>query len=299
LRVIAPARLRVAGAARQRRAGIALATPAALFFVIFWLAPFVYSVYLSFTSYDLAGSPRWIGLDNYRRMLDAPQFWHSIRVTIVYVLGAVIPTLVFALLLAIPLSRPGRVRAVLRALIFIPAAIPLFAASMIWRVIYSTGGMADLIGEHTMLGVQGWLTDPDIAIWSVLVMVVWKYLGLYVILFVAGLQALSANVYEAAAIDGSRATRTFFLITLPQLRRTLLFVLVIAVTGAFNSFAPAYLLTQGGPARATEVFPLYIYANAFSFSRMGFAAALALLLLVVLLTMSIAQFRLIREDDDR
>ncbi|TCO49505.1 multiple sugar transport system permease protein [Kribbella antiqua] len=290
--------IRVAGASRQRRAGIGLATPAALFFLIFWVVPFGYSVYLSFTSYDLASAPEWIGLDNYRRMLEAPQFWHSIRVTLVYVGGAVVPTMVLALLLAIPLSRPGRARAVLRSLIFIPAAIPLFAASMIWRVIYSTGGLADRIGEHTF-GVQGWLTDPDVAMWSVLVMVIWKYLGLYVILFVAGLQALPQNVYEAAAIDGSRAVRTFFLVTLPQLKRTLLFVLVIAVTGAFNSFAPAYLLTQGGPARATEVFPLYLYNNAFSFSRMGFAAALALLLLVVLLALSIAQFRLIRDEEDR
>jgi multiple sugar transport system permease protein len=290
--------VRVAGAGKQRRAGIGLAAPAALFFAVFWLVPFAYSVYLSFTSYDLAGPPTWVGLDNYRRMLEMPQFFHSIRITLVYVIGSVVPTLIFALLLAVPLSRPGRARAVLRSLIFVPAAIPLFAASMIWRVIYSTGGPADRIGEHTV-GVQGWLTDPDVAMWSVLVMVIWKYVGLYVILFVAGLQSLPQNVYEAAAIDGSRAIRTFFLVTLPQLKRTLLFVLVIAVTGAFNSFAPAYLLTQGGPARATEVFPLYIYDNAFSFSRMGFAASLALLLLVVLLTLSIAQFRLIRDEEDR
>jgi multiple sugar transport system permease protein len=290
---------RVSGRGRQQRAGIAFAVPAALFFLIFWVVPFGYSLYLSFTSYDLADPPRWVGLANYQRMWDAPQFWHSIRVTLLYVTGAVVPTLVLALLLAVPLSRPGRVRALLRALIFIPAAIPLFAASMIWRVLYSTGGMADLIGRHTMLGEQGWLTDPDIAMWSLLVMVIWKYLGLYVILFVAGLQALPQNVYEAAAIDGSRTVRTFFLVTLPQLRRTLLFVLVVAVTGAFNSFAPAYLLTRGGPAQATEVFPLYLYDNAFSFSRMGFAAALALLLLAVLLALSVAQFRLIREDGDR
>jgi multiple sugar transport system permease protein len=170
---------------------------------------------------------------------------------------------------------------------------------MIWRVLYSTGGMADLVGRHMFLGEQGWLTDPRIAVWSLLAMVVWKYLGLYVILFVAGLQALPSNVYEAAAVDGARTIRTFFLVTLPQLRRTLLFVLVVAVTGAFNSFAPAYLLTRGGPAQATEVFPLYIYDNAFSFSRMGFASALALLLLAVLLALSVAQFRLIREDGDR
>lgn len=294
-----PACSRVSGRSRQRRAGITLAIPAALFFLVFWLVPFGYSLYLSFTRYDLAGPPQWVGLDNYRRMFDAPQFWHSIRVTLLYVVGAVLPTLVLALLLAVPLSRPGRVRAVLRALIFVPAAIPLFAASMIWRVLYSTGGMADLVGRHTILGEQGWLTDPRIAMWSLLAMVLWKYLGLYVILFVAGLQALPGNIYEAAAVDGARTIRTFFLVTLPQLRRTLLFVLVVAVTGAFNSFAPAYLLTRGGPAQATEVFPLYIYDNAFSFSRMGFASALALLLLAVLLALSVAQFRLIREDGDR
>jgi multiple sugar transport system permease protein len=286
---------RLGGAAvRQGLAGAALSGPAAAFLLVFWVIPLLYAVYLSFTKYDLAGSPEWVGLANFRQMWADPQFWHSARITLLFTVCAVVPSLLLALLIAIPLARPGRITTILRGLIFIPAAIPLVAASLIWTVLYASGGLADLIAQHTPVGVQGWLTDPNLALWSLLVMVIWKYLGLYVILFVAGLQALPGNVYEAAAIDGSRAARTFFLITLPQLRRTFLFVLVVAVAGAFNSFAPAYLLTQGGPGTATQLLPLYIYNNAFTFTQMGYAAALALVLLAVLLILSVVQFRAIR-----
>ena len=271
-----------------------LSAPAILYFVIFWAVPAVAALYLSFTSYDLSGSPKWVGLDNYRQMVESDEFWSSVRVTLLYTVFAVGPTVVLALVVAVPLAKPGRFTAVLRGLIFIPAVMPLVAATVLWQVIYSTGGLADTLTG----GTHPWLTDSDYAIWSLLVMVIWKYVGLYVIIFVAGLQALPANVFEAAAIDGARTLRTFFLVTVPLLRRTFTFVIVVAVTGAMQSFVPAYLLTKGGPINATQVLPLYLYNNAFGYSRFGYASAIAIVLLVVLLIFAFTQFKLIKSDDE-
>ncbi|MER6007664.1 sugar ABC transporter permease [Nonomuraea angiospora] len=277
----------------EARAGAGLAAPAIVYFVLFWALPALAALYLSFTSYDLSGTPQWVGLDNYREMATSAEFWSSVWVTVLYTVFAVGPTIVIALVVAVPLAKPGRLRAWLRGLIFVPAVMPLVGATVLWQVIYSTGGLAD-----TLVGARPWLTDSDYAIWALLVMVIWKYVGLYVIIFVAGLQALPANVFEAAAIDGARTLRTFFLITVPLLRRTFTFVIVVAVTGAMQSFVPAYLLTKGGPVNATQVLPLYLYNNAFSFSRFGYASAIAIVLLVVLLVFAFTQFKLIRSDEE-
>ncbi|MGW4961313.1 carbohydrate ABC transporter permease [Nonomuraea sp. NPDC004186] len=277
----------------EARAGAGLAAPAIVYFVLFWALPALAALYLSFTSYDLSGTPQWVGLDNYREMATSAEFWSSVWVTVLYTVFAVGPTIVIALVVAVPLAKPGRLRAWLRGLIFVPAVMPLVGATVLWQVIYSTGGLAD-----TLVGARPWLTDSGYAIWALLVMVIWKYVGLYVIIFVAGLQALPANVFEAAAIDGARTLRTFFLITVPLLRRTFTFVIVVAVTGAMQSFVPAYLLTKGGPVNATQVLPLYLYNNAFSFSRFGYASAIAIVLLVVLLVFAFTQFKLIRSDEE-
>ncbi|GAA3204942.1 carbohydrate ABC transporter permease [Nonomuraea helvata] len=280
-------------AGSEARAGAGLAAPAIVYFVLFWALPALAALYLSFTSYDLSGTPQWVGMENYRQMWANDEFWASVRVTLLYTVFAVGPTIMIALVVAVPLAKPGRLRAWLRALVFIPAVMPLVGATVLWQVIYSTGGLAD-----TLAGAHPWLTDSGYAIWALLVMVIWKYVGLYVIIFVAGLQALPANVFEAAAIDGARALRTFFLVTVPLLRRTFTFVIVVAVTGAMQSFVPAYLLTKGGPVNATQVLPLYLYNNAFSYSRFGYASAIAIVLLVALLVFAFTQFKLIRSDEE-
>ncbi|MFC5832821.1 carbohydrate ABC transporter permease [Nonomuraea insulae] len=282
----------------EARAGGLLALPAALYFLIFWVVPFASAVYLSFTSYDFAGTPEWTGLDNYRRMLDDPGFWNSAEVTALYTVASVIPSIVLGLAIAVPLSKPGRYNAFLRALVMIPAAMPLVATSLTWSAIFADRGLANtLIG---LVGVEpkAWLTDEGLALWALVIMTTWKHLGLFVIILTAGLQGLPLSVFEAAGLDGAGPLRTFYRITLPLLRRTLLFVLVIAVIGAMQSFVPAFLLTKGGPAGATEVLPLYMWATGFTFERMGYASAIAMVLLVAMLALSFAQFRVLRGGDD-
>jgi multiple sugar transport system permease protein len=278
----------------EARAGVVLTLPVAVFFVVFWLVPFGAAIYLSFTDYELAGTPQWIGLGNYARMLEDPGVWNSARVTVLYTLCTVLPTIVIALLVAVPLSKPGRLNRWLRALVMVPAVMPLAATSMVWMVIYASGGPADTLAGLAGFGPQAWPKSSELAIWALVVMVIWKSLGLFVIMLTAGLQALPREVYEAAAIDGAGAVTVFRRITLPLLRRTLLFVLVVAVAGSMQAFVPAFLLTGGGPADATQVLPYYIWANAFPYEHFGYAAALAMVLLAAMLLVSIAQFSFLR-----
>ncbi|MFD1539282.1 carbohydrate ABC transporter permease [Nonomuraea guangzhouensis] len=282
----------------EARTGGLLALPAAVYFLVFWLVPFVVAVYLSFTSYDLAGTPEWTGLDNYRRMLGDPGFWNSARVTAAYTIGSVVPSIVLGLAIAVPLSKPGRYNAFLRGLVMIPAAMPLVATSMVWSVIFAEKGLANALIGLFGAAPKPWLTDEGLALWALVIMTTWKHLGLFVIILTAGLQGLPLSVFEAAALDGAGPVRIFYRITLPLLRRTLLFVLVIAVVGAMQSFVPAFLLTKGGPAGATEVLPLYLWATGFGFERMGYASAIAMVLLVAMLLLSLVQFRVLRGGEE-
>lgn len=268
--------------------------PAAVYFAVFWIYPLMLSGYYSFTNYDLFQSPQWVGFQNYRDLFADTTFQNSLRVTAWFAIGSIIPTIVLSLVLALPLSQRRASSVVFRALFFVPLVMPLVAAALLWQAIYTTDGLA-----NTMLGWVGisrvdWLTSSQVALWALIIMVVWKHLGLYLILFVAGIQTIPHTVYEAAALDGARAFRTFFLVTLPLLRRTLLFVVVIAIVGAMQAFVPAFILTRGGPANATQLLPLYLYSNAFSFTRMGYASAIAVLLFIGLVMLSWVQFRVFR-----
>jgi multiple sugar transport system permease protein len=284
--------------ATERRAGLGLSTPALVVFAVFWFIPLVATVYLSFTSYDLARPPKWVGLTNYQRMFSDPVFWSSLRVTVIFTLLSVGPTIILGLLLALPLTKASRTVSVIRALLFVPAILPLVASALLWLVIYQTGGLADHVVGLFGIAPQPWLTEPNWAIVCVGITLIWKYVAFFVIIFMAGLQGIPQNLYEAAALDGARGVRTFFFITVPQLKRTFLFVIIIGVTGSVQSLVPSYLITKGGPVDATQVVALYLYNNAFSYSKFGYAAAIAIVLLVVLLALALLQFKLVDEPED-
>lgn len=294
----ASGRRRVSLAVRERRAGSVLSALAVILFIVFWVLPLIATVVLSFTDYNLANAPEFVGLANYERLLVSDSFWSSLRVTLVFTVLAVVPTLALALLVALPLAHPTRYVSALRAMLFIPAVMPLVASALVFQVMYQSGGVADRIVGLVGIPEQPWLNSPDLALFSILIMVIWKYLGLYVIIFIAGLQGIPRNLYEAAALDGARGLRTFVFITIPQLRRTLLFTIVIGVTGAVQSFVPVYLLTKGGPVDSTMVLPMYLFNNAFGYSRFGYASAVAVVLLLLLLAFAFLQFKLVDEPED-
>lgn len=276
-------------------AGTLLSAPAMLYFAIFWVFPLGLAVYYSFTNYDLFTPPAWIGGANYSHLFTAdPEFLHSLAITGLFVVVTVVPTTVLALLLAAPISRGGRLYGTYRALIVIPAVMPIVAASVIWIVMYSPTGMVNTILGFVGIAPVAWLTGTSSAYWALVIMTVWKYLGFYFLIILAGMQTIPRSVYHAAALDGAGSLRVFFRITLPLTRRTLAFVVVIGVIAAAQSFVPAYILTAGGPANATELLPLYLYKTAFSFTEMGFASAISVIMTVILFAVALIQYRVIQ-----
>jgi len=282
----------------ERRWGLAFSLPAMVYFAVFWLFPLGLAAYYSFTDYNLVQSPRWIGLQNYRNLASDTEFKHSVVVTALFTAGFVIPTVLLALLIATPLSRAKRGNVFLRSLFFVPAVMPLVASAILWQLIYQTDGLANTVLRWLGFAPVAWLTSPSVALWALVAMVVWKYLGLYILILTAGLQSVPTSVYHAAALDGAGPLRTFFKITLPLIRRTLLFVVVVAIIGAAQAFVPVYILTSGGPATATEVLPIYLFNNAFSYTAMGYASAIAMVLLIALVALSLIQFRIFRTGDE-
>lgn len=269
--------------------------PALLFFAVFIIYPVLNAFYVSFTSWDLVSPPRFVGLKNYQRLLVDRNFLNASWVSLYYSFALLILELPLALGLALLLDRKLKGRGFYQAVIFAPAVLTMVAVAMIWRVVFTPNSGLYLMFTEPF-GITGvrWLDDSDLAMPAILIVSVWKNAGYYMVIFLAGLQAIPATYYEAAKMDGAKGWGLFYHITLPLLKPFILFVSVISVIRAAQAFSLFYSLTGGGPASATEVLPMLIYEVAFSFNRMGYAAAMAVAMFAVLLILTLIQFRLLR-----
>ncbi len=258
--------------------------PALVNFAIFRYIPIVMAARASLYDYSLLGGfGDFVGLKNYLRAFDDDLFWTSLKVSVEFVLMKV--------------SRELRGMGFVRTVIFIPVVTSIVAAAVLWGMMYNKdqGLIQSLLG---IFGVPhtAFISNPTLALPAIVVMMVWKEVGFSTIIFVAGLKNIPQMFYEAAAIDGAGRVRQFFAITLPLLRPVTLFVVVTQTISAFQVFVPVYVMTQGGPAFATNALVYYIYQNGFQYNDMGFATAMSFVGLVILVLMSIGQFRLLRGD---
>ncbi len=277
--------------------GIAFALPALLYFLAFTVYPMFNSFYLSLTEWNLLSPPQFVGIKNYASMLDNPQFNQALAATLYYSAGVVVPLIIFSLALALLLNRPLRLRAWYRAAYFIPVIIEMVVASIIWTYVYHPSfGLYTLFTRPFGIGPINWLADNKLAMPALIIFSWWKGTGYYMVLFLAGLQNIPDEYYEAAKIDGANGWSQFLHITLPLLKPTTLFVTVVCVIGAFQVFTPALLMTNGGPAGATRVLPLYLYENAFQFLKMGYASAVAVFMFVILIILTLIQLRVFRTE---
>jgi len=269
--------------------------PSVLFFCVFVFYPVGNAFYVSLTSWDLVSPPRFIGLRNYQRLLTDPTFLHSAWVTVYYSAVLLLFELPMSLGLAILLDRKIKGRAFYQGVIFAPAVLTLVVVALLWRVVLApVGGLFEVFtAPFGITGVQ-WLNDRNLAMPAVIMVSLWKNVGYYMVIFLAGLQAIPTSYYEAARIDGAGSWALFRHITLPLLRPFLLFVMVVSVIKASQAFSLFYALTNGGPADATKVVPYLIYDTAFGFNRMGYASAMAMLMFIALLILTAIQFRLLR-----
>ncbi len=257
------------------------------------LGPLLASAYLSFTKYNLINAPEWTGLDNYRRMLGDPRFYHSLKVTFIYVGVSVPLQLALALALALVLDRGIRGLAIYRSIYYLPSLLGASVAiAVLWRQMFGADGLVNgLLGHFGLHNLPGWVSDPRFALGSLIVLNVWTF-GAPMVIFLAGLRQIPATYYEAAALDGAGRFRRFVHITLPLLSPIVFFNLVLQLINAFQSFTQAFIVSggEGGPADSTLFYTLYIYQKGFGSFDMGYAAALAWVLVLIVAVLTALNF---------
>jgi multiple sugar transport system permease protein len=271
-------------------AGWAFVLPATFLVVLFGIVPIGWAFLLSLQQNDLLTAPRYVGLENYRNLLHDPVFRDSVRRTIVYTLLFVPLSVGGALGLAILLNAKIRFSRLYRTAVFIPVATSTVATAIIFNwLLDPTYGLANFLLGKVGLGPYGYFTDPDQAMYAIVAMTVWGWVGFDVIIYLAALQGISPDIMEAAELDGSRGWATFRHITLPLLSPATLFLVVWSTINALQVFDEIYVTTRGGPLQATTVIVYYLYSQAFQFFHAGYAAAIALVLFAGTLVFSVIQ----------
>lgn len=256
--------------------------PALLGLFVFRLGPIFFSLFMSFTHWDIFSPPEWVGFSNYAEMFSDPTFWTMLKNTFIFS-GIYVPSvMVIGLVLAVLVNQKLHGVNTFRAIFFSPVVTSAVAIGLVWGWLLSPkyGLLNNLL---QLLGVTGpsWLGDPKWALTSIAFVMTWKMAGYYMILFLAGLQDIPTVLYEASKIDGATPKQIFWHITLPLLSPTTFFVLIIAIIDSFRNFQIIYTMTRGGPGVSSTTLVYSIYQNAFVFYRMGYASAIAYVLLVI------------------
>lgn len=286
---------------RESHAGWAFVLPALLLIGVFFALPVLAALVLSFTDFDIYAighfaNARFIGLGNYRELLHNPVFWKALRNTFYFALVGgpltVGVSLGTALLVNAPLTRA---RGFFRTIYFTPFVTTLVAVAIVWRYLYHPqyGLLNHALGWFG-IGPVDWLGNPHWAMPAIILMATWKNFGYNMLILVAGLQSIPNQLYEAAWLDGAGPVRRFRHVTLPMLGPTLLFVAVITMIGYFQVFTEPYVMTQGGPLKATETVVLFMYEQGFRWWRMGVAASIAFALFLIIMLGTAIQIRLQR-----
>ena len=286
---------------RRALAGYAFVAPALLLLVVFAFGPFLFTVYVSLHDWNMltpATTMPWRGLENYQYLIfEDPLFRETFGNSLVFAVSNVVVTSVLALGLALLLNTNLRLRTLWRAIYFLPYITSTVAVSIVWRNLYHPSyGLFNGVLALGGLPAQRFISSVEQAMPSMVAVAVWIGVGYYMILFLAGLQAIPLEVYEAATVDGAGSWDRFRSITLPLLRPTLLFVAVVSTLASLQMFDLPFVLTgEGGPVNATNTVVLYMYKTAFSFTRFGRATAMALILFLVIFVVTLIQLRLLQE----
>ncbi len=264
--------------------GYAFIAPWLIGFLVFTAGPFIASIYLSFTRYDVISSPTWVGAANYKELLTGdPIFWKSLMVTFKYAAVAIPSGIIAGVALALLLNMEIKGISVYRTIFFIPSIVPVVATSVVfvWILNPNSGLVNSLLLRFGIIG-PNWLQDKNWALWSLIFMSLWG-VGGSMIIYLAGLKDIPAQLYEAAMIDGANAWQRARHITIPMLTPIIFFNLVMGTIGAFGTFTQAFVMTQGGPEDSTMFYSLYLFNRAWRYLDMGYASAMAWILFVIIM----------------
>lgn len=272
-------------AGRDNKAGYLFLLPWLIGLVVITIGPLLASLYLSFTNYSLIQAPKWIGLDNYVRMLEDARLHNALRVTFTYVFVSTPLQLILALGIAIVLNEGMKGLALYRSIFYLPSMLgSSVAIALLWRQMFGTDGLVNQVLRQFGIDANiGYVSDPDYALWTIILLHVWTF-GSPMVIFLAGLRQIPAMFYEAASVDGATRWTQFTKITLPLLSPIIFFNLVLQIIGAFQAFTQAFVVSggSGGPSDSTMFYTLYLYQKGFGQFQMGYAAAMAWLLVVII-----------------
>jgi len=273
--------------------GLAFVAPMVLGVIALCLIPFLYVIWYSLHDWDIfTGAFDFVGLGNYQRLLTDAVAHKSLGVTGVFMIALMVVNIVFAMLLALLVNQRLRGITAFRAIYFSPVVVAIVAWVIIWQFLLAVNGGVN--GFLATVGIQGpnWLNDPNTALISIVIIQVFKGVGMNMVLFLAALQGIPPELKEAARIDGASPWRSFWSVTLPLMSPTLLLVMILTSIGALDVFAPIQVLTQGGPSNSTLVFSYYMYQTAFERQEFGYGSTLGVVLFVIVLLMTALQWRL-------
>jgi multiple sugar transport system permease protein len=291
--------------AKRKRSAFRRALPAYLFilpgtalFVIWTLYPLLDAFRMSFYEWNLIKPSRFVGLDNYRRALTDDVFWMAFRNTVFYVVITVPGQMVLGLAVALLLDGPLRARAIYRTVYYVPVVTSWVVVSLVFTFLFnSQAGLINWVMHDNLHLINrniAWLREPLPAKIAIATLGIWKGVGWTMVIFLAGLQSIPQSLHEAAAVDGAGGWRRLRDVTIPLLRNTLLFVMVILTIGAFQVFISVYVMTQGKPLHRTDVILTYMYSNAFEFLDLGYGSAISYLLAGMVFILGLVQIRLLK-----
>jgi multiple sugar transport system permease protein len=278
----------------EERSGWVLAGPYAAFLLVFAAYPIVFALVLVFLQWDLVTAPSFAGVDNVTLLAHDGRFWRAVANTFVFLSIHLPLQIVTALALAVALNRPLVLRAFWRAAFFLPVVISGAVVAILWSALYATDvGLINRLLVRMGLSPVAWLTNPVTAMPAIAAMVTWKNVGFYVIIYLAGLQYIPRSCLEAIELEGATAWQRFRHLTLPLLLPQTILVVTLSTINGFQLFIEPYVMTGGGPLRRTYSIVLYLYTNAFSYQKMGYAATIGVALAAIIGTVVFIQRRLI------
>jgi ABC-type sugar transport system permease subunit len=294
--LVAPSSSPVAQAWRRYRAGVLFVLPALVLYLVFMVFPFFQSIYFSLTSWNgVTAVKEWVGLANYRELIGDGLFWLSLKNTIIWVIIGTIAPIVVGMLLALLLWSRPKGFTLFRTVFFMPQVLSTVVIGIVWSWIYNPifgilNEALDTVGLEDLS--RGWLGDPDVALYAVLVAAIWATIGFVFVILLAGLQNVSKDLLEAATIDGANVWQRFWNVTVPQLAGVINVVIAFLLIGGFSVFDIVFVMTGGGPANATDVLATFTYKEAFTQNNVGYASAIAVVITVISLIASVTFIRL-------
>ena len=271
--------------------------PYLIYFVVFVAYPLIFSLILMFHRWDIVTPMEWVGIKNFARLVEDRLFFKSIGNTLIFLIIHIPLQIVVALGLALLLNSRIHLRGFFRAVYFLPVVVSGVVVTILWQQLYSFdyGVLNNLLVSIGAPRIP-WIVDPSVAMPSVAIMATWKNVGIYIVLFLVGLQGIPSEIYEAAGLDGASTLKQFFHVTVPMLNPTIIAIVVLSTIGGFSLFIEPYVMTGGGPMQSTLSAMLYIYNQAFYFGHMGYAAALGFVFALIILSVVLLQRKFIEAD---